>query len=119
VLVPHPAGERLLGSPNDALDSVKYSWENWRYKYVESLGENVEFEFVDARGSVNVYIGAEGAEGAERPPLPQYKDLEGMVVSKTLRGQVCFGHRMRFVRATGLFNTIEKLGLRGPPRQGL
>ena len=103
----------LVGSPNDARGSVKYSWENWRYKYVESLGENVEFEFVDARGSVNVYI------GAERPPLPQYKDLEGMAVSKILRDQVCFGHRMRFVRATGLFNTIEKLGLRGPPRQRL
>ena len=113
MLVPHPAGERLLGLPNDARDSAKYSWENWRYKYVESLGENVEFEFADARGSVNVYI------GTERPPLPQYKDLEGMAVSKILRDQVCFGHRMRFVRATGLFNTIEKLGLRGPPRQRL
>jgi GWxTD domain-containing protein len=33
-------------------------------------------------------------------PLIHYKDLEAMAVSKIIRNQVCFGHRIRFVRAT-------------------
>lgn len=35
-------------------------------------------------------------------PVPRirYKDLEAMAVSKIIRNQVCFGYRIRFVRAT-------------------
>ena len=37
--------------PKDAPANVKYSWENWHYRYVDGLGENVDLEFVDAAGS--------------------------------------------------------------------
>jgi GWxTD domain-containing protein len=131
MLVSHPAGEPMWGPPKDAPDSVEYSWERWHYTYLEGVGENVVFEFVDPAGSeeyqlrigpqdkntfifkpfnavshgdpasassekvqLNVYI------GAERPPLPQYKNLEAMAVSKILCDQVCSGHRIRFARAT-------------------
>jgi GWxTD domain-containing protein len=38
--------------------------------------------------------------GAGPVPRIRYKDLEAMAVSKIIRDQVCFGHRIRFVRAT-------------------
>jgi GWxTD domain-containing protein len=38
--------------------------------------------------------------GAEPVPRIRYKDLEAMAVSKIIRNQVCFGHRIRFVQAT-------------------
>jgi len=50
-LVSHPAGETAWRPPKGAPDSVKYSWENWHYKYVEGLGENADVEFVDVAGS--------------------------------------------------------------------
>jgi GWxTD domain-containing protein len=131
VLASHPAGEPMWTPPKDASANVKYSWENWHYRYVDGLGENVDLEFVDAAGSgeyllriglkekntsifdpyynirrddpapasskevrLDLYIGAW--------PVPRirYKDLEGMAISKIIRDQVCFGHRIRFVRAT-------------------
>ena len=122
---------RTWTSPKDAPDNVKYSWENWHYRYVDGLGENVDLEFVDAAGSgeyllriglkdkntsifepyhntshddaaaaisekipLNVYTGHGPV------PLIRYKDLEGMAISKIIRDQVCFGQRIRFVRAT-------------------
>ena len=131
VLASHPAGEPTWTSPKDAPDNVKYSWENWHYRYVDGLGENVDLEFVDAAGSgeyllriglkdkntsifepyhntshddaaaaisekipLNVYTGHGPV------PLIRYKDLEGMAISKIIRDQVCFGQRIRFVRAT-------------------
>jgi GWxTD domain-containing protein len=131
VLASHLAGESMWRPPKDAPDNVKYSWENWRYRYVDGLGENVDLEFVDAAGSgeyllriglkdnntsifdpyhdigrhdpaaassektqLNVYTGHGPV------PLIRYKDLEGMAVSKIIRDQVCFGHRLRFARAT-------------------
>lgn len=38
--------------------------------------------------------------GAWPVPRIRYKGLEAMAVSKIIRDQVCFGHRIRFVRAT-------------------
>ncbi len=131
VLASHPAEKPMWTPPKDAPANVKYSWENWHYRYADGLGENVDLEFVDAAGSgeyllriglkdkntsifdpyhnigrddpppassekirLNVYTG--------HGPVPRirYKDLEAMAVSKIIRDQVCFGHRIRFVRAT-------------------
>jgi GWxTD domain-containing protein len=131
VLVSHPAGESTWRPPKDAPDSVKYSWENWHYKYVEGLGENVDFEFVNAAGSGEYQLRIRSkdkntsifepyhsasrddpaAASSKKVPLDsyidvepvpriRYKDLEAMAVSKIIRNQVCFGHRIRFVRAT-------------------
>jgi GWxTD domain-containing protein len=38
--------------------------------------------------------------GVSPVPRIRYKDLEAMAVSKIIRDQVCFNHRIRFVRAT-------------------
>jgi GWxTD domain-containing protein len=130
-LVSHSAGEPTWRPPKDAPDNVKYSWENWHYRYVEGLGENVDLEFVDATGSGKylLRIGPKDKNasifepyhnisrddpapasskevrldsyiGATPVPRIRYKDLEAMAVSKIIREQVCFGHRIRFVRAT-------------------
>jgi GWxTD domain-containing protein len=129
-LVSHPAGEPMWTPPKDAPDSVKYSWENWHYKYIEGLGENVDLEFVDVAGTgkyllrsgpkdKNVSIFEPYHNISRDDPAPasskevrldlytggsvpriRYNDLEGMAVSKIIRDQVCFGHRIRFVRAT-------------------
>jgi hypothetical protein len=130
-LVSHPAGETIWRPPKDAPDNVKYSWENWHYKYIEGVGENVDLEFVDIAGTgkyllrigpkdknVSIFepyhnIGRDDPApasskevrldvyiGAWPVPRIRYKDLEAMAVSKIIRDQVCFNHRIHFVRAT-------------------
>ena len=32
-------------------DTKTYAWEKWNYNYVEGLGQNVDFEFVDSSGT--------------------------------------------------------------------
>jgi GWxTD domain-containing protein len=55
-VVAHPAGEPTWRPPKDAPDNVKYSWENWYYRYLEGLGENVDLVFVDSNGSGKYFL---------------------------------------------------------------
>ena len=36
--------------------TTTYPWELWRYRHLESIGENVEFEFVDPSGSGEYHL---------------------------------------------------------------
>ncbi len=36
--------------------TTTYAWELWRYRHLESIGENVEFEFVDPSGSGEYHL---------------------------------------------------------------
>jgi GWxTD domain-containing protein len=44
-------GESADGPPADGDETQKCSREIWHYRHIEGLGENVELEFVDLRGS--------------------------------------------------------------------
>jgi GWxTD domain-containing protein len=97
--------------------------EKWHYKYIQGLGEDVQFDFeyvarykdyvlsVDeiellARADPNPErfpITPENMElyGVASPiPKVRFKDLEAIVVSQVIRDQVKFSHRMEFAAAT-------------------
>src|SRR5271155_5052614 len=45
---PQPSGGSWEGPPNEGGgETFTYHFEDWRYRYLEGLGENVEIEFVD------------------------------------------------------------------------
>jgi GWxTD domain-containing protein len=124
-IVLHPAGDPTQSSPENS-ESVAFSWERWHFTYVEGVGRDVNLDFVDPTGSgdyrlrmspedqnglifypyhdtgpalvdlneIQAYI------GAQQPPVPRYKDLEAIVVSRIIRNQLRFSYQTRFVRAT-------------------
>jgi GWxTD domain-containing protein len=116
-------------------DSRAYPREKWHYRYIEDLGPNIDFEFLDTTGSGDYRLTTPleeraklvgklphnlpyslgkldrgvASEGVEHiviyiGPLPQpqvkFKDLEAMVVSRIIRHQVYFTHRIEYIRAT-------------------
>src|SRR6266704_3854621 len=53
----HPAGgayDRPLEQGGGS--TMTYPWELWRYRHLESIGENIEIEFVDPTGSGEYHI---------------------------------------------------------------
>ncbi len=53
----HPAGgayDRPLEQGGGS--TMTYPWELWRYRHLESIGENIEIEFVDPSGSGEYHI---------------------------------------------------------------
>src|ERR1700687_3716699 len=92
-----------------------YAWEKWRWRYFEGIGENVEVEFVDPRGSDGTnmpkVLGGESAKMNEfnrrelyakiqRPPDVKFKDLEAIVTSRIVRDQVHFTWRTDYLKVT-------------------
>jgi hypothetical protein len=109
--------------PNQDADTQRHRTEEWRYHYIKGIGENVEFQFTyDARygdylfsdsdrmllsqavpypnlfqnpkEKIELYI------IAERPPEIRSKDLEALLVSRMVRHEVKFTHRIEFAAAT-------------------
>ena len=59
----HPTGgtyERSLQQGGG--NSVGYAWEQWRYRHLEGIGENIEIEFVDPTGSGEYHITSDPCE---------------------------------------------------------
>jgi GWxTD domain-containing protein len=53
----HPTGGTYDRSPREGGgSSTAYAWELWRYRHLESIGENIEIEFVDPSGSGEYHI---------------------------------------------------------------
>jgi GWxTD domain-containing protein len=44
---PHGAGETPLDTSDDPSSNFKYPWEQWSYRYLEGIGENVVLQFVN------------------------------------------------------------------------
>src|SRR5579859_65685 len=42
--------------------TTTYAWEQWRYRYLEGIGENVELEFVDPSGSGEYHLTMDPSE---------------------------------------------------------
>jgi GWxTD domain-containing protein len=55
-IIAHSIGDPDWGAPDNALDSGRYSWERWHYRYIEGLGENIDLDFVDRFGSGNFQL---------------------------------------------------------------
>jgi GWxTD domain-containing protein len=53
----HPAGGTYDRPPEQGGGSTTaYAWEQWRYRHLEGVGENIEIEFVDPSGSGEYHI---------------------------------------------------------------
>jgi len=120
--------------------------ENWHYRYVEGLGENIDLQFVDASCSGDYHLATPiqvtkklpyylpGASRQDRDvasesiqhidvylgPMPspkiKFKDLEAMVVAHILRDQVHFSYRIELTRATHA-STIVHIAVEIPTGQ--
>lgn len=47
----HQSGDKTGRPPDEGLDAYEYSWEAWRYRHIDGVGENIELEFVDPSGT--------------------------------------------------------------------
>ena len=59
----HPAGGAYQRSMEQGGgESSAYPWENWRYRHLEGVGENIEIEFVDPSGSGEYHLAYDPCE---------------------------------------------------------
>ena len=52
----HRAGEKTGRPPEDGVESYQYSFEVWRYRHLEGVGEHVELEFVNPSESGDYHL---------------------------------------------------------------
>lgn len=114
----------IFGPPDSTDDpAAPHSMETWHYHYIKGIGENVQIRFeYNARYDDYVLPDADRELVGRRGPNPDYfpvtpegidrlaavygprkvrfKDLEAISLSRVLREQVKFGHRIEFTPAT-------------------
>jgi GWxTD domain-containing protein len=138
--IDQPSWKPLEGEPSD----VKYSWERWHCRHVDNIGESVDLEFVEPPGSYDYSMrmppqdkdlllfvperdraSREGTEaeqqivsyiGVAPSPVVKYKDLEAVAISRIIRDQVHFHHRIEYARATHA-STVAKILVDIPDEQ--
>ena len=129
----------VLFGPPDSVELAadqRHPAEKWRYRYIRGIGENVEFHFEAVAGHSDYALSApdqnllERADlnpdrlpmtsdkiqlyvVAQRPPKIRFKDLEALVVSRIIRNQVKFSHRIAFAAATHA-TTLAKIDIQIP-----
>jgi GWxTD domain-containing protein len=85
----HPAGGPYQRSPEEGGgETSTYPFEDWRYRYLPGIGENVELEFVDPSGSGEYHLTMDPSEKDALLYVPGagLTDLEAMgLASKTDR----------------------------------
>ncbi len=60
---PHPSGGTYYRPPEEGGgQTVAYPFEQWRYRYIENIGENVVLEFVDRSGSGEYHLAYDPGE---------------------------------------------------------
>ncbi len=52
----HRAGEKTGRPPEDGVETYQYSFEVWRYRHLEGVGEHVELEFVNPSESGDYHL---------------------------------------------------------------
>jgi GWxTD domain-containing protein len=107
-----------------------YPWEKWRYRHLETVGENVEMEFVDPSGSGEYHLTKDPGEkdalahvpGAglgtprSRPASlgefdalerfvaiqrpPRFQDLDAFVSTRMVRNQIHLDYSLDYLRVT-------------------
>ncbi len=120
------------------MEIFPHPWEGWQYKHLEGIGENVEVGFVDedSSGNYRLALSPEAKDaviitppdylapsrrldlrvGLAPTPRVQFKDLEAMVVTRIVRDQVHFNHRIEFAKATHA-TTLARILLYLPSQQ--
>ncbi len=68
----HRLGEKAGRSPGEGNETVQYSWETWHYNRIESVGENIELDFVDQSGSGDYRLDIPAKERDELIFAPLY-----------------------------------------------
>jgi GWxTD domain-containing protein len=105
------AGQRAPGAaPNQDSDTYLHPAEQWHYRYIKGIGENVEFHFESVDGRTDYALASADQNLLERadlnpvldarPPKIRFKDLEALLTARIVRDQVKFGHRIEFAAAT-------------------
>jgi hypothetical protein len=109
--------------------------EKWHYKYIQGIGENVQFDEYVARYKDHLLsvdetdlLARADANPARFPVTPEkmelyvvaspspkvrFKDLEAIVVSQVVRDQVKFSHRIEFAPATQA-TTLARIDIQIP-----
>lgn len=118
------ARQRAAGAaPNEESDTYLHPAEKWHYRYIKGVGENVEFHFEVLAGRDYV-LSAPDQDLLERaalnpdiflmrPPKIRFKDLEALLVSRIVRDQVKFSHRIEFAAATHA-TTLARIDIKIP-----
>ena len=75
-------------------ESSAYPWEQWRYRHLEGIGENIEIEFVDPSGSGEYHIAYDPCEKDALAHVPG----AGLSLSEMLNGGSKAG---RFTNSNG------------------
>ena len=101
----HPAGGPYTRTPEEGGgETSTYPFEDWRYRYLPGIGENVELEFVDPSGSGEYHLTMDPSEkdallyvpGAgltdleamgEASKLDRFKNTDGTHMPKPMGGQ--------------------------------
>lgn len=119
---------------------VAESRQTWRYRYLEGIGEDVEYEFTDSSGSGDYRLDSQpvvleghfqfegsielGCTGCIREPVeasteeipsfvPRFKDLEAVAVAHLVRGDVNFKYHFDPVPVT-YFTTLVPVTIEVP-----
>ena len=110
-------------TPSQSSEAHLHPTEMWNYKYIKGIGENVQlvFEYLDGYRGYSLSVDsfdllARGDPNPERFPVTpekmelyvgvlrssqvRFKDLEAIAVSRIVRDQVKFNHRIEFAAAT-------------------
>jgi len=118
------AGQRARGAaPNRDSDTYLHAAEQWHYRYIKGIGENVEFHFESVAGRTDYALAAPDQNLLERadlnpvldarPPKIRFKDLEALLTARIVRDQVKFSHRIEFAAATHA-TTLARIDIQIP-----
>jgi len=79
----HPSGGTYTRPPEQGgAQTVTYPFEQWRYRFIEGIGNNVILEFVDKEKTGEYRLTMDPSEKEvppSRPPEPNFRDLEAVV----------------------------------------
>jgi GWxTD domain-containing protein len=131
------ADRRAAGAvPTLDADADLHRTEKWHYRYIEGIGEGVVFHFgfvgtytdyrlaaADERMLEQAALNPESLPmtperiemyvAAERPPETRFKELEALLVSRTICDQVKFSQQVKFAAATHA-TTLARIDIRIP-----
>src|SRR5208283_5382071 len=121
--------------PSKGSETDLHPAERWQYHYIQGIGENIQFDF-EYTGYGDYFLTAPGQNllaqadpnpyrfpmtpekmqlyvAADRPPKIRFKDLEAILVSRIVRDQVKFSHRIEFAPATQA-TTLARIDIQIP-----
>ncbi len=121
--------------PPDEIESGNNSahpFERWRYRFIEGIGNNVDFEFLDTAMSGEFHLTADPTEkrslpsseagfnslsenGLQHPPKIKFRNLEAMVNARLHFDTLPMKVRLDFVKITG-FTVLTNVTLRFEPK---